>query len=112
MRASLAVNTAGALESVERILNRGGEPAEVVGAVLDALRERGFPAELRSAEEPAGPDATSQAPIVHDGQTVALLAVTGGDEPFARRVALLISPYVDGPGADDAARRAPAPPSS
>jgi hypothetical protein len=32
----------GALEAVERILNRGGDPEEVVGAVIAALHERAF----------------------------------------------------------------------
>ena len=32
----------GALEAVDRILNRGGDPEEVVGAVLAALHERAF----------------------------------------------------------------------
>jgi hypothetical protein len=80
------VSEASALEAVDRIVNRGGEPAEVVEAVVVALRERGFAAE-------AGNGA---------------IEIAGASAEFAARVATLVSPYV----ARLEARRAPAPPSS
>ena len=65
------MNEAAALEAVERIVNRGGEPQQVVHAVVAALRERGF-------------DAT-----VADGS----LRIPAADVAFAARVATLVSPY-------------------
>jgi hypothetical protein len=66
------VNEAGALEAVERIVNRGGEPSEVVAAVVAALRERGF-------------DATAD-----EGS----LEIAGTTATFAARVTTLVSPYL------------------
>ena len=86
------MNTAGALEAVERILNRGGDPDEVVAAVLAALAARGIPAALYAGVGPGS--GASQAPIVREGRTVATLDLGAGDRVFAERVALLISPYV------------------
>jgi hypothetical protein len=65
------MNEAAALEAVERIVNRGGEPQEVVHAVAIALRERDF-------------DATAV------GRS---LRIAEADEAFAARVATLLSPY-------------------
>ena len=71
---------AGALEAVERIVNRGGEASDVRDAVTGVLRERlGFTTRFE------------------DG---GLVIVAGPDEPTAAdratldRVALLTSPYV------------------
>ncbi len=63
---------ASALEAVERIVNRGGEPAAVVAAACEALRQRGIDAN------------------VADGS----LRVTGTSERFAARVATLLSTHV------------------
>ena len=65
------MNEAGALEAVERIVNRGGEPEDVVEAVVVALRGRGFNATVV---------ATS-------------LRIANADEAFAARIATLVSPY-------------------
>ena len=65
------MNEAAALEAVERILNRGGEPADVVAAVVAALRERGF-------------EATA---------TGGSLKIGGASEGFVARVTTLVSPY-------------------
>jgi hypothetical protein len=66
------VSEAGAVEAVERIVNRGGDPAAVLDAVLRSLRERGF-----------------QASVV-DGS----LRIADASGAFTSRVATLISPYV------------------
>ena len=65
------MNEAGALEAVERIVNRGGEPHEVVDAVVAALRERGFEATAVGGS----------------------LRIAAANEAFAARVATLASPY-------------------
>jgi len=65
------MNEAAVLEAVERIVNRGGEPQEVVHAVVVALRERDF-------------DATAVG---------GSLRIAEADEAFAARVATLVSPY-------------------
>jgi hypothetical protein len=65
----------GALEAVERILNRGGEPEQVLRDVHAALAER------LSRE--------SQALSVEE------LERSTGDAEFARRVITLVSPYLD-----------------
>jgi hypothetical protein len=86
------VNTAGALEAVERILNRGGDSDAVIAAVLEALRARGVPAVLHPGAN--GAPGALQAPIAREGRTVATLELGAGDRAFAERVALLLSPYV------------------
>jgi hypothetical protein len=65
------MNEAAALEAVERIVNRGGEPQEVVHAVVAVLRAREF-------------EATAV------GGT---LRIPGANDAFAARVATLVSPY-------------------
>jgi hypothetical protein len=65
------VNEAAALEAVERIVNRGGDPQEVVDAVVAALRERDV-------------DATAVG---------GSLRIPGVNDAFATRVATLVSPY-------------------
>ena len=98
---------AGALEAVDRILNRGGEPDDVVAAVLAALHERVFAwvavafredGRLRigpeAGERPEQPALT--ATVARDGRRVgelqAVPRVPGeDDEALLDRVALLIS---------------------
>jgi hypothetical protein len=65
------VSEAAALEAVERIVNRGGDPQAVVDAVVAALRDRDFDA------------------AAVDGS----LRIAGANEAFAARVATLVSPY-------------------
>ena len=101
---------AGALEAVDRILNRGGDADDVLRQVVLALHERvdtyswvgiAFVEDERlvlgpSSGEPAAD--TSGVPISYDGRQVAELQVAGSertaeDRDFLERVALLISPY-------------------
>jgi hypothetical protein len=98
--------TTGALEAVDRILNRGGDADDVLHAVVGTLVERGgcawagiFFVEERElvlgpqAGEPR-PDARTQIPVVFKGDRVAELAADGcGDRTFLERVALVVSPY-------------------
>ena len=92
------MNSAAALEAVERILNRGGEPDAVLRAVLEALRARGVSyaairfgrGDLASGE---AADAV-EAPIVFEGAEVGTLTLSTGDGAFIARVATLISSYV------------------
>lgn len=93
------VDHRGALEAVERILNRGGSGAEVVRAVLEALHARGVAyAAVRSpgGEEVAVGSGTgvSRAPILLGGAVIGSLELADDDEAFVHRVATLISPYV------------------
>jgi hypothetical protein len=89
---------AGALEAVDRIVNRGGDADDVVRAVLAALHERGVAAAIRFAgggELAAGDGAPGlRVPIVRDGERIGELEAAADDEAFVARVATLISPYV------------------
>jgi hypothetical protein len=101
----------GALEAVERLLNRGGDADDVLRAVVSALRER-LPHLERVAIEftegdrrAAGPSAGETAhhelrrfPVLFQRSEVAALAVPesalrGGDQALLERVATIISPY-------------------
>jgi hypothetical protein len=107
----------GALEAVDRILNRGGEPDEVVSAVLAALHERAFTwigVVHRDGDEihvgpQAGERAVAQpltAAVVWRRRRVAELwaqprpadpqplSATDDDRALLERVALLISPQL------------------
>ena len=95
----------GALEAVDRILNRGGDADDVLRAVVDMLHERlGCWVGIFFVEDGRlvlGPDRGEpdeprrrSVPVVFAGKRVAELAVDGdADEAFLERVALLISPY-------------------
>jgi hypothetical protein len=97
----------GALDAVERILNRGGDADDVLRAVVAALRDRlGYGwVGIRFVERdslqlgPAAgePAASEQAyPVVFEGSRVAELVVSGtgaGEAGLLERVAILISPY-------------------
>jgi hypothetical protein len=83
------VDQRGALEAVERIVNRGGEPEQVLRAVLEALHARG----VRFAAVRLG-DRELAVGSPTDGLTSGSLTLTTDDEAFAARVATLISAYV------------------
>lgn len=99
----------GALDAVERILNRGGDADDVLRAVVTALHERvphfdrvGI-AFMEEGTLVLGPEAGTgegeelRALVTFEGAPVAELVVhrtgTGEDEPFLERVATLVSPY-------------------
>ena len=96
---------AGALEALDRILNRGGDADDVLRAVVDVLHERlGCWVGIFFVEDGAlvlGPvrgepneARRRRVPVVFGGERVAELAVDGdADQAFLERAALLISPY-------------------
>jgi hypothetical protein len=98
----------GALEAIDRILNRGGDVDDVLRDVVQALHERAdypwagiFFVEVGGlvlgpqAGEPQ-PERRTQLPVAYDGARVAELAVDAApedDRPFLERVAVLISAH-------------------
>lgn len=96
--------TAGALEAIERILNRGGDADDVLRAVLAVLHERGAAwAAIRFVEAGglvegpsigAPPEEALAVPVVYEGAEVGELEAAIDDRSFLERVAILISPYV------------------
>jgi hypothetical protein len=101
---------AGALEAVDRILNRGGDADDVLRQVVAVLHERvedyswvgiAFVEGDALVVGPSSGEAqteTSGVPISYEGKQVAELRVATGDvtaedRAFLDRVALLISPY-------------------
>jgi hypothetical protein len=95
----------GALEAVDRILNRGGDADEVLRQVL-AVLQRLYPyaaiSFVERGELVAGPsvgkavEGVEARPIIFNGLEVASLevaATAAEDQAFLDRVALLISPY-------------------
>ena len=99
----------GALEAVERILNRGGDADDILREVVGTLQERiphyarvgiAFMEEgrLELGPEAGGGDGEEVRSLVtFEGTPVAELIVrrtdTADDGPFLERVATLISPY-------------------
>jgi hypothetical protein len=97
----------GTLEAIDRILNRGGDPDDVLRAVLDALARLYPYAAIAFVEEGslvvgpetgARPDETESFPISFREANVAELriappAADPEERAFLERVALLISPY-------------------
>ena len=96
----------GALDAVDRILNRGGDADDVLRAVVGALVERGGCAWagilfVEDGELVLGPQAGEQRPaeriqlpVVYNGDRVAELVADGSDDrAFLERVALLISAH-------------------
>ena len=84
------VDQRGALEAVERILNRGGEPKDVLRSVLEALHGRGVGF---GAIRTGGEELTVGAP--GDALTTSgALTMSAADQAFVDRVATLISPFV------------------
>jgi len=101
--------SAGALEGVDRILNRGGDRHEVLHAVAGTLVERGgcawaailladggnlVPAAQAGEERPAE---RARIAIVFGGHRVGELVADGCDDRgLLERVALVVSPYCTG----------------
>jgi len=97
------IDHAGALEAIDRILNRGGDADDVLRTVLEALQDRGIPyGAIRFVEEgklvdgpSAGqPTAARTTPVVYHGERIGELELADDDDAFAERVATLISAYV------------------
>ena len=99
-------STSGALEAVDRILNRGGDADDVLRRVVAALHERAGYAwagiffvedgELALGPEAGEPDEArrTQVPVLWQGDRIAELAVDGAPEEhrsFLERVAVLVS---------------------
>ena len=93
--------SSGALEAVERILNRGGEPEDVLHQVVEALHERtgawvaiAFGSEAGPHAGGEQPDQHQRHPITWQGRTVAELWTSAeADTALCARVALIVSPY-------------------
>ena len=98
--------SAGALDAIDRILNRGGDADDVLRAVVAALVEHGSctwagilfseQGELVLGPQAGEPDPglRVQLPVVYEGARVAELVVDGcEDNAFLDRVAVLISAY-------------------
>lgn len=97
----------GAIDAVDRILNRGGDADDVLRAVVAALVERGgcrwagilFAEgdELVLGPQAGDPDEAGRAevPIVYRGERVGVLAAVGApDVELLERVAVLVSAHV------------------
>ena len=97
------MDSAGALEAIDRILNRGGDADDVLRRVLTALHDRGVAyAAIRFVEAgdlvdgpSIGPHVDARTtPIVYEGEQVGELDLAVEDAAFAERVATLISAHV------------------
>jgi hypothetical protein len=98
-------SSSGALEAVERILNRGGEPEDVQQQVVAALHVRAaawvgiaFPDEGRLQLGPSAgdfkPADLQRHPVEWKGQTTAeLWTSTDADPALCARVAVIVAPY-------------------
>jgi hypothetical protein len=85
-------SSSAALDAVERILNRGGDPEEVLRQVVETLQKR-TGARVGITLD-AAPEDTQTHDIVRDGRRVGTLwAGKNADEALIARVAVLISPY-------------------
>jgi hypothetical protein len=99
-------STSGALEAVDRIVNRGGDADDILREVVAALHEKaGYPwagilfveeGELVLGPHAGQPDDArrTSVPVVWQGERVAELAVDDApeeDRMFLERVALLVS---------------------
>ncbi len=98
--------SSGALEAVDRILNRGGDADDVLRAIVETLVERGVCAwagvflleegELVLGPQAGTPDDAARTVVAVEfrGDRVGELAADGAaDRAVLERVALLISPY-------------------
>jgi hypothetical protein len=95
----------GALEALDRILNRGGDADDVLRDVLRVLSALYPYVGIRFVEEGglvdgpslgARPEEVREAPVAYEGIEVARLDVAApdaADGPFLERVATLLSPY-------------------
>jgi hypothetical protein len=98
-------SSSGALEAVERILNRGGEQGDVLQQVVDTLHAHGaawvgitFGEEGRFQIGPtaggAKPEDYQRHPVDWNGQTIAELWTSNDADPaLCARVAVIVSPY-------------------
>jgi hypothetical protein len=99
-------SSSGALEAVERVLNRGGEPGVVLPQVVDALHARTSAwVGIAFVEENGvelGPSAggaarsadTQRHPIERQGRKIAELWTSADADPLLfARVAVIVSPY-------------------
>jgi hypothetical protein len=103
LSAADSIDYRGALEAVERILNRGGDAAEVLRAVLEGLHVRGVASakvnvledgRIVEAVVVGDEGAVIVAPIAYEGAEVGSLELAADDRAFVERVATLISSYV------------------
>ena len=98
-------SSSGALEAVERILNRGGEQGDVLQQVVDTLHARGavwvgiaFGQEggfrLGPSAGGAKPEDHQRHPADLNGQTIAELWTSNDADPaLGARVAVIVSPF-------------------
>jgi hypothetical protein len=98
-------SSSGALEAVERILNRGGDPDDVLQHVVEALHARAAAwvgiAYAQQGRLVLGPSAGDVEPsdlrrhvVYWNGQTTAeLWTSTEADPVLYARVAVIVSPY-------------------
>jgi hypothetical protein len=95
-----AFDSRGALEAVDRILNRGGEPIQVLSEVLEAIHARGVPfARIRFVADGdlvdgivVGSEAPAkEAEITVRGERVGTLEIAADDLSFIERVATVVS---------------------
>jgi len=98
-------SSSGALEAVERILNRGGEPDDVLREVVDTLHERAAAwvgiAFVEEGRLELGPSAGGAPPEDHQryavhwqGRPIAELWTSAEADPvLCARVAVIVSPY-------------------
>jgi hypothetical protein len=100
-------STSGALEAIDRILNRGGDADDVLRQVVATLHENaGYPwAGISFVErgalvlgpqagKPHGDERRTRVPVLWQGERIAELAVDDApeeDRMFLERVALLVS---------------------
>jgi hypothetical protein len=91
----------GALEAIERVLNRGGAAEDVLRSVLHALHARGVESGRVLYEGGGVTEGTMigsaplvTVPVVFQGEEVGALELAVDDATFATRVATLISAYV------------------
>jgi hypothetical protein len=94
-------SSSGALEAVERILNRGGDADEVLRQVVDVLHERtsswvaiAFDSDVRASAGGEKPEDHQRHPIVWQGRTIAELWTSSEADPtLCARVAVIVSPH-------------------
>ena len=91
-----AIDYRGALEAVERLLNRGGDAEDVLRRVLEALGGGGISfARVQltwgDALEVGERRASITVPIAYEGSEIGSLELATDDRALAERVAMLIS---------------------
>jgi accessory colonization factor AcfC len=88
-------SSSGALEAVERILNRGGEPDDVLSAVVSTLQERtGARVGIAFPPQEAPSEGVQTHAIVWQGEPVATLWTSEqAERALFARVAVIVSPY-------------------